>query len=201
MDKPILNTFAGWLDITPNMLKESQLDPEKRLVVRGILQTAGKKNANNRIYSRAILEREAAKFQQKIDEGINGGELDHPESSIVEFKTMSHKIDKIWWEGDNLMGEVTILNTPHGQIAKEIISAGMRLGISSRGMGTVSRTDEALMVNEDFDLVTWDLVSTPSTHQAYMHPITESYIPNLNKADQKYIAINDIVNNILSFGD
>lgn len=71
------------------------MDPEKRLVVQGILQTADKKNANERIYSRAILERECQKFQSKIDEGINGGELDHPDSSIVEFKTMSHKIDKI----------------------------------------------------------------------------------------------------------
>ena len=77
----------------------------------------------------------------------------------------------------------------------------MRLGISSRGMGTVSKQDEALMVNEDFDLVTWDLVSTPSTHQAYMHPITEGYIPSLSVADRKYVAINDIVNNILSFGE
>ena len=201
MSKPILNTFSGWLEITPDMIRESQMDPSKRLRVRGILQTAGKKNANERIYSRPILEREAIKFQQKIDEGINGGELDHPDSSVVEYKTMSHKIDKIWWEGDNLMGEITILNTPHGQIAKEIVDAGMRLGISSRGMGTVSRTDEALMVNEDFDLVTWDLVSTPSTHHAYMHPITESYNPDLSRQDQKYAAINEIVNNILSFGE
>lgn len=201
MAQTILNTFTDYLNITPQMLKESALDPQKRLIVSGILQTADAKNANDRIYSRAILEREAVEFQKKIDEGTNGGELDHPDSPIVELKTVSHKVNKIWWDGDNLMGEVTILNTPMGQIAKEIVSAGMKLGISSRGMGSVSRTDEALMVNEDFSLVTWDLVSQPSTHHAFMHPISEGYVPSLNKVDQKYKAINDIVANILSFGE
>ena len=141
--------------------------------VEGVMQRATAKNQNGRTYSKAILERETKKYiSEFVSNGNAFGELDHPESPIVSLKNASHIVKDLWWKGNDLMGRVELLNTPSGNIVKEIIKAGHTIGISSRGTGSVQQTNEgALEVQDDFELVCWDFVSNPSTHGAFMNPI------------------------------
>lgn len=152
-----------------------QEDASGRVLVNGVLQRAGAENQNGRVYPKDILEREAEKYQQLIKERRALGELDHPDSSVINLKNVSHNIKEIHWEGDDLVGTVEILPTPSGNILKELLRAGILLGISSRGMGsTKPMRDNKVEVQEDFELVGWDFVSNPSTHGAFMRPMNES---------------------------
>ena len=178
------------------LLKESRERPGV-VEVEGLMQVAGDLNGNGRVYPREILEREVDKFKKTFIAGGNAyGELDHPESPIVSLKNVSHIIKDLWWEGDNLMGRVEILNTPFGNIVKEILKAGYSIGISSRGTGSVTELgDGRVRVNDDFDLVTWDFVSNPSVFGAFMKPVGTL---NESKAMvNKYTKINSILNDIL----
>lgn len=164
--------------------------------VEGVMQRATAKNQNGRVYSKAILEREMKKYMQEFVKNGNAyGELDHPESPVVSLKNASHIVKDLWWNGDDLMGKVELLNTPAGNIVKEIIKAGHTIGISSRGTGSVQQTNEGnLEVQPDFELVCWDFVSNPSTHGAFMNPVS------LNESKQKlsrYSKLNNIINGIL----
>ena len=164
--------------------------------VTGIMQRAGAKNQNGRIYKREILEQEVQNYIENfVKVGNAYGELDHPESAIVSLKNASHVVKELWWEGQDLMGKLELLNTPSGNIVKEIIRAGHTIGISSRGTGSVTQTNEGtLMVQPDFELVCWDFVSNPSTQGAFMSPIS------LNENSQgiyKYAKLDSILNNIL----
>ena len=164
--------------------------------VTGIMQRAGAENQNGRVYKREILEREVQKYIENfVKVGNAYGELDHPESPIVSLKNASHIVKDLWWEGDNLMGKVELLDTPSGNIVRNIIRAGHTVGISSRGTGSVSQTNEGtLLVQPDFELVGWDFVSNPSTQGAFMNPIS------LNEGKQftnKYERLDSIINNIL----
>ena len=164
--------------------------------VEGVMQRASAKNQNGRVYSKAILEREMKKYMQEfVKRGNAFGELDHPESPVVSLKNASHIVKDLWWNGDDLMGKVELLNTPAGNIVKEIIKAGHTIGISSRGTGSVQQTNEGnLEVQPDFELVCWDFVSNPSTHGAFMNPIS------LNEAKgkvSKYMNLDSIINDIL----
>lgn len=164
--------------------------------VTGIMQRAGAENQNGRVYKREILEREVQKYIENfVKIGNAYGELDHPESPIVSLKNASHIVKDLWWEGDNLMGKVELLDTPSGNIVRNIIKAGHTVGISSRGTGSVSQTNEGtLLVQPDFELVGWDFVSNPSTQGAFMNPIS------LNEGRQsvgKYERLDSIINNIL----
>lgn len=142
--------------------------------VTGIMQRAGSKNQNGRVYSPEVLRREVKNYMENfVKVGNAYGELDHPESPIVSLKNASHVVKDLWWEGDDLMGKVELLNTPSGNIVKEIILGGHVIGISSRGTGSVKPTNEGyLEVQDDFELVCWDFVSNPSTHGAFMNPIS-----------------------------
>ena len=152
-----------------------QEDASGRVLVNGVLQRAGAENQNGRVYPKDILEREAEKYQQLIKERRALGELDHPDSSVINLKNVSHNIKEIHWEGDDLVGTVEILPTPSGNILKELLRAGILLGISSRGMGsTKPMNNNRVEVQEDFELVGWDFVSNPSTHGAFMRPMNES---------------------------
>jgi hypothetical protein len=166
------------------------------LVVQGVLQRAGAKNQNGRIYPRHILERECRRYEQEyIKQNRALGELDHPESSVVNLNNVSHNVLKIWWEGDDLKGAVQILETPSGKILKELIKAGITLGISSRGLGSVKelRSEGVVEVQEDFELICWDFVSNPSTHGAFMR-MHESVD---NTQTNKYSHIHDLITSIL----
>ena len=157
-------------------------DESGRTLVKGILQRAGAENQNGRVYPMEILKREAKKYEQLIKERRVLGELDHPDSSVINLKNVSHNVKEIHWDGNDLVGVVEILPTPSGNILKELLKAGILLGISSRGMGSVTPMGEGkVKVGEDFELIGWDFVSNPSTHGAFMVPVNESVNKNINE--------------------
>jgi|TARA_R100000081_G_scaffold87559_1_gene58187 hypothetical protein len=167
------------------------------LVVQGILQRAGAKNQNGRIYPKSVLAREAKKYQKEyVDQNRALGELDHPESSVVNLNNVSHNVLKMWWDGDDLKGAVQILETPAGKILKSLFDAGITLGISSRGLGSVKELykESAVEVQEDFELICFDFVSNPSTHGAFLRPMNESVSKNKIK---NYKNVNNIITSIL----
>jgi hypothetical protein len=166
--------------------------------VTGVMQRANAKNQNGRIYSKDVLYREVQKYIDSfVKIGNAYGELDHPDSPIVSLKNASHVVKGLWWDGDNLMGTVELLNTPSGNIVKEIIIGGHTIGISSRGTGSVRQVGEnTLMVQDDFELVCWDFVSNPSTHGAFMNPM--SLNEGIDLAVDKYARVHRLVSDILN---
>ena len=170
-----------------NLLIETNLfegrvneDSSGRTMVKGILQRASAENQNGRVYPKEILQREIKKYETLIKERRALGELDHPDSSVINLKNVSHNIKEIHWEGDDVVGTVEILPTPSGNILKELLRAGILLGISSRGMGSTQPIkDNKLLVGEDFELIGWDFVSNPSTHGAFMTPMNESVVKQI----------------------
>ena len=185
------------VDVTPfrPTIRESKNKPGV-FEVEGVMQRASAENQNGRVYKKEILEREAKKYMEEfVKRGNAFGELDHPESPVVSLKNASHIVKDLYWKGDDLMGKVELLNTPAGNIVKEIIKAGHTIGISSRGTGSVNQTNEGhLEVQPDFELVCWDFVSNPSTHGAFMNPVS------LNESKEKlskYANLNNIINDIL----
>jgi hypothetical protein len=187
------------IDHTPFHIAKLTLTEAKtalggRMRIKGKLQESEVKNGNGRIYPKEILAREAKKYAEgPVALNTAMGELDHPESSIVNLNNVSHNIKRIWWEGNDLMGELELLNTPSGKIAQEIILAGIPLGISSRGMGSVQQIGETVEVQDDFELLCWDLVSVPSTPGAYMK-LSEGKQVQLN-AD--YNKVNSLITEII----
>jgi hypothetical protein len=168
-------------------------------IVQGVLQRAGAKNQNGRVYPKRILERECVKYKKEyIDQNRALGELDHPESSVVNLNNVSHNVLKIWWEGDDLKGTVQVLDTPSGNILKSLFKAGIVLGISSRGLGSVKelRNESVVEVQEDFELICWDFVSNPSTHGAFMRPGKMNESVN-RVTTNKYNKVNEIITSIL----
>jgi hypothetical protein len=185
------------VDVTPfkPVLRESKERPGV-FEVEGVMQRAGAKNQNGRVYEKKLLQRETKKYMDEFVKNGNAfGELDHPESPVVSLKNASHVVKDLYWNGDDLMGKVELLNTPAGNIVKEIIKAGHTIGISSRGTGSVQQTNEGtLEVQPDFELVCWDFVSNPSTHGAFMNPVA------LNESKgkvAKYDNLDSIINDIL----
>ena len=177
------------------ILRESKEKPGV-FEVEGVMQRASAKNQNGRVYSKPILEREVSKYMDEFVKNGNAyGELDHPESPVVSLKNASHIVKDLYWKGNDLMGRVELLNTPAGNIVKEIIKAGHTIGISSRGTGSVQQTNEGnLEVQPDFELVCWDFVSNPSTHGAFMNPIS---LNEAKKKVSKYMNLDSIINDIL----
>jgi hypothetical protein len=187
-------------EITPQMLKESY-DKSGRFVISGVLQRANAKNQNGRVYPKDILEREIEKYKgREIRENRAYGELDHPESSVVELKNTSHIIREVWWNGDDVVGQVEILNTPAGKILQELVKAGCTVGISSRGMGSVKqiKEDGTVAVENDFELICWDFVSNPSTQGAFLRPTNEGVInESVQRKQTNYTKANTIMRDII----
>ena len=157
--------------VTPQQLNESK-NRDGKVIVSGVLQRAEAKNQNGRIYPKQILVREVKKYQSnQIKENRALGELDHPESSVINLRNVSHNVLECDWQGNDLVGTVEILPTPSGNILKQLLQAGIRLGISSRGLGSVKEINESTVeVQDDFELIGWDFVSNPSTQGAFMYP-------------------------------
>jgi hypothetical protein len=156
-------------------------------LVEGVLATAEIKNGNGRYYSKKIWDREIDKYMSSVRENRAVGELDHPESTVINLKNVCHNIKDIWWDGDHIMGKIEILPTPSGNILQALIGSGITVGVSSRGMGSVRQMGETLEVQEDFELLCWDFVSTPSNPGSWMTSINESLdktLPNYNKANE-----------------
>ena len=166
------------------------------MMLSGKLQEADVQNGNGRIYPRKILEREVKTYQKLVQEKRALGELDHPEDSVINLKNASHMVTDMWWDGPNVMGKVKILNTPSGKILQELVNDGVKLGISSRGLGSVSESQGRTMVEDDFQLICFDFVSEPSTPNAFMG-LSEGKTykePNVfTKADRINRLLNDIV--------
>jgi hypothetical protein len=165
-----------------------------RMRVKGKLQEAEQKNGNGRVYPMDILRKQVDIYiKGPIASNTAMGELDHPEAAIVNLNNVSHNIKRVWWEGNDLMGELELLNTPSGKIAQEIVSAGIPLGISSRGMGSVKQIGESVEVQDDFELVCWDLVSLPSTPDAYMRLSEGKEMPSTKDYSKVGALITEII--------
>ena len=136
----------------------------------GVCQRAGVKNGNGRIYRKETLQREVENYQTLVKERRALGELDHPDDSVINLKNTSHLITKMWWNGDDVMCKLEVLSTPSGQVLKELIKSGVKLGISSRGLGSVKNQNGETIVEDDFKLIGFDMVSDPSTPGAFVNP-------------------------------
>jgi len=182
-------------------LVEASIKNNKSLVVTGVLQRAEAKNQNGRVYPREILEREVKAYMEgPIKENRAMGELDHPESSVINLQNVSHNIKRCWWDGDDVMGDVEVLPTPAGNILKALFASGITVGISSRGMGSVKEnmSEGTVEVQDDFELLCWDFVSTPSTHGAFMTPKGRSLQEGrIVVPEFKYTNVNNIIRDII----
>ena len=179
-------------NVSPITLTEGKSTSGNPLV-KGILATVEVKNGNGRYYSKELWERELEKYNVLVKERRACGELDHPDSQVINLKNVSHNISKLWWDGDNVMGAIELLPTPSGNILKALIGAGIKVGVSSRGMGSLKQVGEVLEVQDDFDLLCWDFVSTPSNPGSYMTPLNEGLSTSINP----YSKVNSIITDIL----
>ena len=164
-------------------------------LVEGVLATPEVKNGNGRYYSKDLWNREINKYMDLVKDRRACGELDHPDSQVINLKNVSHNISKIWWDGENIMGAIEILPTPSGNILKALIQSGIKVGVSSRGMGSLKQVGEVLEVQDDFELLAWDFVSTPSNPGSWMTPIHEGLSTSINS--NPYSKVNSILTEIL----
>ena len=197
MSKQLLVDYTVF-EVTPQQVNESLSQNNGKLVVKGVLQRAESKNQNGRVYPKDVLMREAKKYAGTyIKEKRALGELDHPDSSVVNLNNVSHNVVDMGWSGDDLCGTVEVLGTPAGNILKELFKSGIRLGISSRGMGSVKEVmgeDNTLEVQPDFELIAFDFVSNPSTHGAFLSPVHEGKgVTQQNKYGKIESIITDII--------
>ena len=186
-------------EVSRKKINESIKENDGRLVVKGVLQRAESKNQNGRVYPREVLLKEVQKYSEnQVTERRALGELDHPESSVVNLNNASHNIIEMHWDGDDLLGTVEVLGTPSGNILKELFKSGIKLGISSRGLGSVEPVnekegeEETVEVQPDVEFIAFDFGSNPSTHGAFMRPVNESVKPQTPENN-----IERIVNSIM----
>jgi hypothetical protein len=173
--------------------EEKRQVAEGAVIMTGILQKADTRNGNGRTYPVQVLRREIENYQKCIKDNRALGELDHPEDSVINLRNASHMVTQTWWDGDTVLGKVKILDTPSGKILKALIGDGVKLGISSRGLGSVRESNGETVVEDDFQLICFDFVSDPSTPDAYMAPRMMEGKENVySKADR----INRMLNSI-----
>jgi hypothetical protein len=181
------------LKFSPKTINENVSKENGNLVVEGILATCEVKNGNGRYYARELWEREMDKYQDLINERRSLGELDHPESQVINLQNVSHLITDWNWDGDNIMGKIEILPTPSGNILNELIKNGVTVGVSSRGMGSLEQRGNVMEVQDDFELLCWDFVSTPSNPGSFMGVLQEGK----NTITYDYTKVNNIIREIL----
>ena len=170
----------------PDLLTEAEkrfVESGQGLILTGKIQEADVKNGNGRKYPEKILKREIERYQQIIVQNRALGELDHPESSVINLKNVSHLVIKTWWDGPAVMAKIKVLPTPSGQILKSLVESNVKLGISSRGLGSTHQSNGVTMVDDDFQLICFDMVSEPSTPEAFM--MKENKDRSLNNKAQK----------------
>lgn len=196
-DLKLLNSYDVF-EYTPEMIKESREKNAGKIVMKGILQKADTLNQNGRIYPTYVLEREIRNYQKFIVENRALGELDHPDSSVVNLKNASHIVREAYLDKGVVYGTVELLDTPSGKILQSLVESGVKLGISSRGVGSTKKQGDYQVVQDDFQLICWDYVSEPSTPGAFMLPEGKSINSNelrtiFNKSDRIDRIINDIL--------
>jgi len=198
MNKQLLVDYIPF-EVSPQQINESLKENDGRLIVKGVLQRANEKNQNGRVYPKNTLVREADEYEKiQIKERRALGELDHPDSSVVNLNNVSHNVLEMHWTGDDLLGTIEVLGTPSGNILKELFRAGIKLGISSRGLGSVKELGEGGtdQVQPDFELIAFDFVSNPSTHGAFMRPVNEGVSKKKDEVASRS-KIEQIINDIL----
>ena len=184
-------------DVSREKINESISNNGGRLVVSGVLQRAESKNQNGRVYPKEVLVREAKKYAQEfIKERRAMGELDHPDSSVVNLQNVSHNILEMSWKGNDLVGTVEVLSTPAGNILRELFKSGIKLGISSRGLGSIKNEAQGDEVQDDFELIGFDFVSNPSTHGAFLRPVNESV--DKSQKLNKWVGVEKAIRSILT---
>ena len=175
MGKTLLREYYALCDggVCQDMLTEDEkklMAAGKKFFMTGCMQKFDTPNGNGRVYSKSILQREVENYWKLVKERRALGELDHPDDSVINLKNASHLVTDMWWDGEALMGKVEILNTPSGEILKNLAQSGVTLGISSRGLGSVRESQGHSVVEDDFQLICFDIVSEPSTPDAYVYP-------------------------------
>ena len=203
MNKVLLREYHALCEggICQDFLTEAEkrmVNEEGAVFLTGIIQCAGTKNGNGRIYPESVLRREVQSYQKIINENRALGELDHPEDSVINLRNVSHMVTDCWWDGNHVMGKIKALDTPSGNILKSLATSGVTLGISSRGMGAVHESQQGTIVEDDFQLICWDFVSEPSTPGAFMmregREFTRKQLNEIfNKSDRIDRIFNDIM--------
>lgn len=199
MNKEVLIEYLSFQPL-PKQINEAKMNPRSPFLVSGKVQAADKPNANKRIYDYDTLHTQVHLYMEgPVKEKRALGELDHPETSVINLKNVCHNITRMWWEGKDLYGEFEILDTPSGNILKQLFLAGITVGVSSRAMGSVTPIGEGLVqVGEDLEIICWDFVSTPSTYGAYVKPVgslNESY--NQKESFTKIDSVNRLISDII----
>jgi|TARA_Y100000310_G_scaffold189142_1_gene189122 hypothetical protein len=199
MDEKYLLTEYVNLQYSRDTIKEA-VESNNPIVLKGLMQKAGALNANKRIYPKEVLAREVNNYMKVVRDNRAVGELDHPNESVVELKNVSHIVKDLWWENDDLHGSVEVLNTPNGKILQSLLESQVTIGVSSRGVGSLKKKGENNVVEDDFVLICWDIVSEPSTDGAYLMKEgkvvnTEDAMQNFTKTDK----LDRILNSIIEF--
>ena len=198
-DLRLLNSYEVF-DYTPDMIKESRERHGGKIIMKGILQKADTLNQNGRIYPIDVLQREIRNYQKFIVENRALGELDHPDSSVVNLKNVSHVIKEAYIENGVVFGSVELLDTLSGKILQSLVESGVKLGISSRGVGSTKKQGDYFVVQDDFQLICWDYVSEPSTPGAFMLPEGRKIeSAELQKVFNRTDRIDRILNDIITF--
>ena len=176
-------------------------EDEKRFVaaggmmLSGVIQKSDTVNGNGRVYPHTVLMREMKNYSKLVEDRRALGELDHPDDSVINLKNASHMMTEVWWDGNSVMGKAKVLDTPSGKVLQELVKAGVSLGISSRGMGSVSESQGNTIVEDDFQLICFDFVSEPSTPGAFMMKEAKDFENKVfTKADRINRLLNEIVN-------
>jgi hypothetical protein len=199
MSKELLREFYELCEggYCPDLLTEEEKIFVKSggVMLTGIMQKCDQQNGNGRIYPEKILKREIDNYQKMVEDHRALGELDHPDDSIINLKNVSHVVTKCWWEGNSVMGKVKVLDTPSGNILKSLVKGGIKLGISSRGLGSTRKDNGKTIVEDDFQLICFDFVQEPSTPGAFM--MSENKKRNINEIFSKADRLNRLLNDIV----
>jgi len=167
------------------------------MLLSGVMQRSDTQNGNGRIYPHKVLMREVENYKKLVKERRALGELDHPDDSVINLKNASHMVTDVWWNGKDVMGKVKVLDTPSGGILRSLVESGVKLGISSRGMGSVSENQGSTIVEDDFQLICFDFVSEPSTPGAFMMKEAKDLSTSnvITRADRINRLLNEVLNN------
>ena len=169
-----MKLIAEYTDQNLEVLTEAKKDGSKKYSIEGVFMQAESKNRNGRIYPRGVMESAVNKYtEEQVSKGRAVGELNHPEGPTVNLDKVSHKIDSLNWKGNDVVGKATILNTPMGKIVEGLLDGGVKLGVSTRGMGSLQRDKDAMVVKPDFMLNAVDIVQDPSAPSAFVNGVME----------------------------
>jgi hypothetical protein len=167
------------------------------LMLTGVMQKSDTENGNGRVYGRRVLEREIENYRKVVADRRALGELDHPDDSVVNLKNVSHMVVDLWWKGNDVMGKVKVLDTPSGKILRSLVESGVKLGISSRGLGSTRKEAGKTIVEDDFQLICFDFVQEPSTPGAFMMSEGKKRTIDANKIWTKADRLNRLLNDIV----